>query len=315
MKTQIIKFPIINELDIILVHKRAHQLCEFTGMSISDKTRFSTAISEICRNCIEYAKFGDITFSIVEDNGQYFIESSIEDQGCGIKNIEEILKKEHINSSVRGVGILHSRKLVDLFNIETSPGGTMVSLGMKVPSKHPPISALIISGWIKNFEKNVPVSPYEEIKKQNIQLLDVAEELKLKNLQAENQIEEIKALNEKLRKANQELEDFAYTISHDLKSPINNIEGLVAIINKGVDPEKNKFYVNLIDVSIQRLKRTITGLVEIIETQNTDRDIVKELSFENLLANIKDQYATEIEESGVAITGKFKHPNIKYYGA
>lgn len=315
MKTQILKFPIINELDIILVHRRAIQLCEYTGISISDRTRFATAISEICRNCIEYAKHGDIAFSIDETKEQFFIESKIEDLGPGIKNLDIILKNEHVNSNIRGVGILHSRKLVDFFNIESGPAGTKVSLGMKVPPKHPIINTLIIKGWIQHFKKNYPVSPYEEIKKQNIQLLGVTEELKLKNLEAENQIGEIKALNVQLKTANQELEDFAYTISHDLKSPINNIEALVKLLNKDEKAENHSSYLKFIDTSIQRLKGTIKGLVEIIETQNTERDIFKDVPFEQVFEFIKDQYTNEIEASAAVLKTNFKCKDIKYYEA
>lgn len=305
----------INELDIILVHRRAIQLCEYTGISISDKTRFATAISEICRNCIEYAKHGDITFSIDESNGHYIIESKIEDKGPGIKNLDEILKKEHVNSSLRGAGILHSKKLVDFFNIESSPTGTKVTLGMKVPPKHPIINGLIIKGWIQHFKKNFSVSPYEEIKKQNIQLLEVTEELKLKNLEAENQIEEIKALNVQLKIANQELEDFAYTISHDLKSPINNIGELIALLNRKDSPENNDSYLHFMNISIQKLKGTIKGLVEIIETQNTERDIIKDVFFERVYESITDQYVKEIEQSAAEVTGSFKYKSIKYFEA
>lgn len=303
-----------NELDIILVHRRAIQLCEYTGISISDRTRFATAISEICRNCIEYAKQGDITFYIDESNSQYFIESQIEDQGPGIKNLEELLKKEHINSSIRGAGILHSRKLVDFFDIETAPTGTKVTLGMKVPHKHPVINGLIIKGWIQHFNKNFSVSPYEEIKRQNIQLLEVTEELKLRNLEAENQIEEIKALNVQLKTANQELEDFAYTISHDLKSPINNIEELIKLVNKN-SPENLDTYVNFMNISIQKLKGTIKGLVEIIDTQNAEKDIIKTIEFDQVYESVKDQYIKEIEKSAAEIKVDFKVKNIKYFEA
>ncbi len=112
MKTTIIKFPIINELDIVMVHRRASQLCEFTGIGISDKTRFSTAISEICRNCIEYGVRGEIEFLLNEDNALFIIEVIISDQGPGIINLDEILNKQQVNSSNRGAGILHSRKFI-----------------------------------------------------------------------------------------------------------------------------------------------------------------------------------------------------------
>ncbi len=315
MKTQILTFPILNELDIILVHRRAIQLCEYTGISVSDRTRFATAISEICRNCLEYAKGGDVTFSIDETKEQFFIESEIEDQGPGIANLDDVLKNEHVNANMRGVGISHSRKLVDFFDIQTSGAGTKVCLGMKVPPKHPIINSLIIKGWIQHFKKNFPVSPYEEIKRQNIQLLGVTEELKLKNLEAENQIGEIKALNAQLKTANQELEDFAYTISHDLKSPINNIEELIKLLGNEEKAENHRTYLKFIDTSVQRLKATIKGLVEIIETQNTERDIFKNVTFEEMFDLIKEQYAGEIDASAAVLKSNFKCGEIKYYEA
>ncbi|HYG39603.1 MAG TPA: sensor histidine kinase [Cytophagales bacterium] len=315
MKTQIIKFPINNELDIVLAHKRAIQLCELTGIGISGKTRFATSISEICRNCIEFAKNGEIIFSIDETNGHFFIEAIIEDKGSGIKNLEEILKKENINANNRGVGILHARKLVELFNIQTSPDGTRVFLGMKVPPQHPPINNIIIKGWIQHFEKNIPVSPYEEIKKQNMQLLEVTEQLTLKNLEAEKQIGEIRILNNQLKMANKDLEEFAYTISHDLKAPINNIELAVSFINKQEESKDKSTYINAIDSSVKKLKYTIQGLVEIIETQNTGRDIVKEISFHEILKSVQEQYAKEIEHSGTVFKVNFEYETIKYFEA
>lgn len=315
MKTQILTFPILNELDIILVHRRAIQLCEYSGIGVSDRTRFATAISEICRNCLEYAKVGDVTFSIDESKEQFFIESKIEDQGPGIKNLDEILANEHVNANMRGVGICHSRKLVDYFDIQSSEAGTKVCLGMKVPPKHPIINSLIIKGWIQHFKKNFPVSPYEEIKKQNIQLLGVTEELKLKNLEAENQIGEIKKLNAQLKTANQELEDFAYTISHDLKSPINNIEELVKLLGNDAKAENHSSYLKFIGTSVQRLKSTIKGLVEIIETQNTERNNFDNVAFDQIYEIIRDQYAGEIEASSAVLKVDFKCKDIKYYEA
>jgi signal transduction histidine kinase len=315
MKTQIIKFSINNELDIVLAHRRAIQLCELTGISLSDKTRFTTAISEICRNCLEFAKEGDIAFSIEEANNNYSIEGVIEDRGPGIKKLEEILKRQSTNSNIRGVGIIHARKLADYFNIDSSPAGTRVLLAMKVPPKHPPINNIIIKGWSQHFEKNLPVSPYEEIKKQNMQLLDVTEELKLKQIQAESQLEEIRALNGQLKKANKELEDFTYTISHDLKSPINNIELLTSLLNKSEDTEKNKTFVKAIETSIVKLKHTINGLVEIIEVQNTEKNIISTVLFETALEWSKEQYQEEIDSCHATIESNFKIESFRYYEA
>ena len=55
-----------NEMDIMLAHRRGMQFAKFSGMSLSEQTRFATAVSEICRNCIEYAFKGHIQFSILD---------------------------------------------------------------------------------------------------------------------------------------------------------------------------------------------------------------------------------------------------------
>lgn len=92
-------------------------------------------------------------------------------------------------------------------------------------------------------------------------------------------ISERKALEAKLEKqaltVNTDLENFIYTASHDLKSPIVNIEGLVTTLTKKLtsnsllDDEQNML-LSMIAVSIDRLKSTIADLTEIAKLQKED---------------------------------------------
>lgn len=123
-----------------------------------------------------------------------------------------------------GTGIINSRKLVDTFNIETNEKGTCVTLKKNIPSNHPPINNIIVQGWHKHFVKQISISPYEEIKNLNIQLLELADQLKTKKKEADLQLQEISKLNNILESKNENLKQIAYAIAHDLKSPISGIQ-------------------------------------------------------------------------------------------
>lgn len=275
----IVKVGINNELDVVLAYKRARQLTEFSGLPLPTQTKFATAVSEICRNVLEHVGEGSIWFSIVEHEKNLFVEALITDYGRGIANVEEILKINIRPLAGKGWGIVNAKKLVDEFFIESKINkGTKVKLLKKIPSNHPPINKSIIQGWIEYFTNEIHVSPYEEIKQQNMQLLEVMEALRIKQMQTEHQMDEIKGLhnnvsallkereeaNAMLQKMNKELDDFAYTVSHDLKAPLRNIEGISRLIAKTIQAsgnEKAKNYFDKLTEQVKRMDSLITGIL------------------------------------------------------
>lgn len=296
MKNEIIQFDLDNEMDIVMAHKRAIQVAEITGLSISDQTRFATAVSEISRNCIEHAKKGGISFAIREERTELVLEAEIEDNGPGIPDISDILSQTEVDVRFKGAGIINSRKLVDRFLIDTSETGTCVRLGKQLPANHPPINNLIIQGWHKHFITQGSISPYEEIKNRNIQLLELADQLNEKNKEADIQLTEIKKLNSILEGKNENLKQVAYTLAHDLKNPIStiNLSGEMAL-NTEESGAKDKF-IEIIIKNADRLFNIIEGLQKTIDLNPDVALTVDKVKLKTVAADLNDQFAPHLEK-------------------
>ena len=77
--------------------------------------------------------------------------------------------------------------------------------------------------------------------------------------------------NEELRKINAELDNFVYSISHDLRSPLLSIKGIVSLIMHSPEiDEKNRKYLEMVDGSATRLDGTIQEILEYSRSSRLD---------------------------------------------
>jgi signal transduction histidine kinase len=283
MIEDILKIKIQNDLDVVLAYKRALQLAEFTGLPLSSQTKFATAVSEISRNVLEHVGLGHIKFRIVEQNTR-FLEAVVTDKGKGIRNVEQLLSKKFlpIQNKGKGCGIFNAQRLVDHFSIESKEDqGTTVIMRKKILVSQPIISKHTIEEWKKYFEREVPFSPYEELKKQNLLLIAMMEELRLKDLESAHQIEEIKKLNK-------DLDQFAYTVSHDLKAPLRNIEGLITIVEENISEGNSTEALETTGMVRGQLSRMNKLIHDILHYSKTGRQSLekKEVDLHQLIEEI-----------------------------
>ena len=114
--------------------------------------------------------------------------------------------------------------------------------------------------------------------------------------------------NEELLKINNDLDNFVYTASHDLKAPVLNIEGLVYVLTKALEEgktEKAEKMIEMIKISILKFKETIQALTEVAKTnKNIDDEVVK-VDLRQLFEDIKLSIEDMIQAADANITADF----------
>jgi len=119
---------ILGDTDIVGARQKGRTLAATLGFSSSELTLIATAISELARNIVQYAKQGEIILRLVERGGQRGIVVRAKDQGPGIPDIRRALQGGFSTSRSLGLGLAGVRRLMDEFEIESRVGfGTTVT--------------------------------------------------------------------------------------------------------------------------------------------------------------------------------------------
>ncbi|QNF32250.1 GAF domain-containing sensor histidine kinase [Adhaeribacter swui] len=113
--------------------------------------------------------------------------------------------------------------------------------------------------------------------------------------------------NKVLTSANTDLDNIVHTASHDLKSPINNIESLVDILDQTIleeplNRELTQDIIRLMRSSLKNFRQTLTDLTTIIEADHSLKVIEKEeINFLELVERVKQDLHSLILESQAKI--------------
>ncbi len=143
----------------------------------------------------------------------------------------------------------------------------------------------------------------DELKKRNEDLQKIKVELEKseENLIATN-AEVLIQKNERLIIMNQDLDGFIYMASHDLRTPISNMEGLLSAIAENTcykDKELNPLF-SMMEESLEKLKKTIHDLTEISKVQKSIPEDIQNVSLKELIEEV------ELSIRGLIITSKAK---------
>jgi serine/threonine-protein kinase RsbT len=115
--------------DIVNVRQVVRSWSLSIGLGLVDLTKLVTAASEIARNTVEYGGGGTLQIEELRDGLRHGMRLVFEDQGPGIPDIDRAMTDGYTTGTGMGLGLGGTRRLVDEFDISSTPGaGTRVAI-------------------------------------------------------------------------------------------------------------------------------------------------------------------------------------------
>lgn len=117
-----------------------------------------------------------------------------------------------------------------------------------------------------------------------------------------------------LENHNKELEQFAYILSHDLKSPLSTIQ-LSSDLAKMQSTDQKDHLLEVISRSASNLHQMIEGLEELIDVRKTTegKKLASVIRFQDLLNKVLDAYQLQLETQEIELIANFhKAPTIRH---
>ncbi|WP_448624155.1 sigma-70 family RNA polymerase sigma factor [Geodermatophilus sp. URMC 64] len=123
-----VRIPIRADADIVAARQAARAVAARLSFSASELTMIATAVSEIARNIVRFARNGEIVVELLEQP-RPGIRVVARDSGPGIADIEQALTDGYSTYAGLGLGLPGARRLMDEFAVVSEVGrGTTVTM-------------------------------------------------------------------------------------------------------------------------------------------------------------------------------------------
>jgi signal transduction histidine kinase/DNA-binding response OmpR family regulator len=283
MSNRLSTITLRNERDVVLARQRAREIAALLGFDNQEQIRLATATSEMARNAFRYARGGKVSFDI-EIGKTQVMAITISDTGPGIDNLSEIFEGRYRSTTGMGLGIVGTKRLMDNFEITSGPGGTLVKMGKDLPFAAPALTTARLKDVSDKISSKTPESPYEEIDRQNRELLKTLQELRarqeelaLLNRELEDTNRGVVALYAELderadylRRASDLKTSFLSNISHEFRTPLNSIMSLARILLDRLDGDltgDQETQVGFILESAKTLSEMVNDLLDLAKVE------------------------------------------------
>jgi len=304
------------EADLVKVRDRVRRLAREMGFDSTTQIKITTAVSELTRNIYEYAKSGAITLALAEQGAATAgLQIEARDYGPGIDQtkLDAIARGSYRSASGMGVGLVGTRRLMDEFEIESAPGeGTRVSVIKWLP----PVAASTVKERIEALRGYLgpadDESVVEELTLQNRDLVAVLSELEEKreqletlNRQLNDSNKELNEANAKLRELSELKEEFLALTTHDLRSPLTVISGVISFFSSGrlgeLSPEQ-KNMVAMMERNTQSLIELVNDLLDAskLESGTLRLDLVS-VDLRVLIKEMRESVQPLADERGITL--------------
>jgi PAS domain S-box-containing protein len=160
---EVVSVKLENEMDLILAGKRTMKLAELCSLSLTVQTTLATAVSEIARCALSEGKGTVLRLGIISSSP-------------GKKQIiARVCNTAEVCATTEAIG--YAKKLIDY--VQVIKNGALCDIQLNQDLKFGGlINDVKIQSFIDYFKSEPPLSPYDEIRKKNIQLLEFSDKLR-----------------------------------------------------------------------------------------------------------------------------------------
>jgi serine/threonine-protein kinase RsbT len=118
-----------SDRDILLARQKGRAMGMLAGFVSTDLTLIATAISELARNILLYARVGEVELHLIQEDKRIGMVIIAHDQGPGIHDVERAMLDGFSTSGGLGLGLPGVKRLMDSFELISAPGrGTTVQI-------------------------------------------------------------------------------------------------------------------------------------------------------------------------------------------
>jgi RNA polymerase sigma factor (sigma-70 family) len=115
--------------DVVVARQEGRKIAARAGFKAAELAVIATAISEIARNIVKFAKRGEILISVVIENERTGVTVVARDVGPGIPDVDRALQDGFSTYGGLGLGLPGAKRLMDEFEIVSEVGkGTTVTM-------------------------------------------------------------------------------------------------------------------------------------------------------------------------------------------
>jgi RNA polymerase sigma factor (sigma-70 family) len=123
------RVAVARNADVVLARQEGRKIAARAGFTATELAVIATAISEIARNIVKFAKRGEVVVSVVTENERTGVTVVARDVGPGIPDVERALQDGYSTYGGLGLGLPGAKRLMDEFEILSEVGkGTTVTM-------------------------------------------------------------------------------------------------------------------------------------------------------------------------------------------
>ncbi|WP_433223538.1 ATP-binding protein [Dactylosporangium sp. CS-047395] len=124
-----LRLDIGDDKDVVRVRQAVRVLAVEAKLPLVDQTKLVTAASELARNTLIHGGGGYATIAAVHNGRRGGVRAEFIDTGPGIVDLGLAFTDGYTTGSGLGLGLSGSRRLVDEFEIDSTPGaGTRIAV-------------------------------------------------------------------------------------------------------------------------------------------------------------------------------------------